>query len=177
MSEPTVRYIRWVSTALWAASAGALGLHLIRSAVGWLIAPYADGPLSGIYAFGFDATSQAAGRWIGLAAHLPAILFVGLTLYFSVRLFGCFRKGELFSDRSVRYMMLFACCSIAATVAGILIHPLCVLIASVAGQDISLPFVLTAVDLNTLFFGAVFVVLAWVLTEAKRHVDDVKLIF
>lgn len=144
---------------------------------GWLAPPLVR--VIGVADFSFEPIVVAVGKGIAFAAHVPAMLSVATVMVSAGRMFNTFARGFLFTEETVRYLRWFSWGAFAATLNGLLIPVYAGLIASLTGSAPSgkISFILKTTDLAFLFFCGVFVVLSWILAEAKRHSDDVKLIF
>lgn len=117
--------------------------------------------------------------WPERAALIPFHLSVVLTLLYGGATFWELSKGNIFTDRSVRlfgslafWMFIIA---LAGMFSGVILYVLIAISSQSLEQDLRIE--MSASDFVTLGLSGMVYAFSLILREAKRHVDDVRLIF
>jgi len=117
--------------------------------------------------------------WRERVAFIPFHLSVIFALLYGAATFWELSKGNIFTERSVKHLRLLSfwmlTIALSAMFSGIFLY----LLRAVSGYglDNNLSIELSASEFVTLGLSGMVHAFAWILREAKRHLDDVRLIF
>lgn len=125
---------------------------------------------------GLDVEIRA---WRERAALIPFHLSVILTLLYGGATFWELSKGNIFTDRSVRLFRSLAFWMFMIALAGMFSGVILYMLMATSGQAVenTLRIEMSAGDFVTLGLSGMVYAFALILREAKRYVDDVRLIF
>lgn len=117
--------------------------------------------------------------WRERAALIPFHLSVVLTLLYGGATFWELSKGNIFTDRSVRLFRSLAFWMLIIALAGIFSSVFLYVLIAISGQVVenNLRIEMSASEFVTLGLSGMVYAFALILREAKRYVDDVRLIF
>ena len=115
--------------------------------------------------------------WTAFVARLPYAIFVTASFFFAYRTFGYFRRGHIFTTHSIKSLSRMSWAALFTPLMHILITPSEGLLALGNSQNNSISIVINDAHLVVTLFCLALVALSWVLQEARKQVDDVKLIF
>lgn len=138
------------------------------------------------FSFSSDEASQIGSRnetsvqsWHEKAALIPYHLSAFLTLVYGGTTFWRFSNGDIFTERSVQLFGRLAFWMLSTAFTGLFTGIFAFALKFGTGQTLTNDLVIdiSGSDLITLGIGAMVGAFALILREAKRHVDDVRLIF
>ena len=116
-------------------------------------------------------------NWTTFLARLPYTILVAASFFFAYRTFGYFRRGHIFTTESIMCLTQMSWAALFTPLMHILITPLeGIFTLGISGSN-SISIVINDVHLVVILLCLALVALSWVLQEAFKQVDDVKLIF
>ena len=175
ISSPTTKSLRYLSLAICFLCVFGAVIYLVQGFMGGLSIGLSSetGPQ---ISTGVEVESRS---WRERAALIPFHLSVVLTLLYGGATFWELSKGYIFTERSVRLFCLLAfwmfVIALSGPFSGVFLYVLRAMSSQVAENNMRIE--MSVSDFVTLGLSGIVYVFALILREAKRYVDDVRLIF
>ena len=120
-----------------------------------------------------NTTTIVHQDWSTFLANVPYAAAVVVAFCFAFQTFGYFKRGDILTERSAISLNRMSLAVLVATFAHIMTGPFAYLFTAEKDLDI----VISDIHLIIAFLCIILLAISWVLREASKQIEDVKLIF